>query len=282
MPSAQNVPIAPIKSMSLIFNIFTCNSGPKRTVPFPFAGWLAGRCGSIASACLSAFFLLHQPLYAAQTASTQIERSISSYIDQQVTEQARQQSWQQVRHTLQINHIGKPETLPPCTQALRLSVESGTEPDSRQRLQLSCADTPGWSHSAFAQATIYLMVVHAASQIERGNNISLNQLKLAEAELSKIRRGYFQSMAEVSSQGAKRRIRAGQLITPSLLSAALMIRRGEAVTIRASQDGISAATKGQAMANGRAGEVIRVRNLSSEKVIDAQVIEPGVVSSTFH
>lgn len=53
------------------------------------------------------------------------------------------------------------------------------------------------------------------------------------------------------------------------------------MTIIASQDGISASATGEALANGRAGEVIRVRNLGSQKVIEAQVVEEGVVTSTF-
>jgi len=53
------------------------------------------------------------------------------------------------------------------------------------------------------------------------------------------------------------------------------------VKIVASHDGIEASTNGEALADGQPGEVIRVRNVRSGKVIDAKVVEEGVVTSTF-
>jgi len=104
---------------------------------------------------------------------------------------------------------------------------------------------------------------------------------LQEVNIGKAPRGFYNSLDEVLGQGAKRRVRAGQLIAPNLLTAPLLIRRGQQVTIVASQDGISASATGEALTNGREGEVIRVRNLGSQKVIEAQVVEEGVVTSTF-
>jgi flagella basal body P-ring formation protein FlgA len=80
---------------------------------------------------------------------------------------------------------------------------------------------------------------------------------------------------------AKRRIREGQQLTPALLTGAVLVKRGQQVVIQANQDGIQAKAVGEALANGQLGDVIRVRNLGSEKVIEAKVIEAGVVSSTF-
>jgi len=53
------------------------------------------------------------------------------------------------------------------------------------------------------------------------------------------------------------------------------------VKVVASNEGIEASTSGEALGDGQPGDVIRVRNTRSGKVIDAKVIEPGVVSSTF-
>ncbi len=94
-------------------------------------------------------------------------------------------------------------------------------------------------------------------------------------------RGYFGRIEQVVGKTAKRRIRAGQTLTADLLDAPLWVRRGQSVTIVARQDGIEASTLGEALANGREGDVVRVRNRSSEKVIDAQVIGDGVVTSTW-
>jgi flagella basal body P-ring formation protein FlgA len=199
-----------------------------------------------------------------------------------LAEEARRQTWQGQRHRLDISLLNSAERLPACTQMPSVTASSSDpSPLSRQRLELSCPDTPGWSITALVQANVFLPVVHAARVIERGQTIAAEQLQLQEVNIGKTPRGFYNDAADVIGQGAKRRVRAGQLIAPNLLAAPLLVRRGQQVTIVASQDGISASATGEALANGREGEVIRVRNLGSQKVIEAQVVEEGVVSSTF-
>ncbi|WP_417702020.1 flagellar basal body P-ring formation chaperone FlgA [Pseudomonas sp.] len=235
---------------------------------------------------MSTFFLLALlPLSAAYgetDATSQIDQAVTAHMQQMLTEEARRQAWQGQRHSLDITLLNSAERLPACTQALSVTVSSDDpSPLSRQRLDLSCADTPGWSVTALVQASVFLPAVHAARVIERGQTITAEQLQLQEVNVGRASRGFYNSVDEVIGQGAKRRLRAGQLIAPNLLSAPLLIRRGQQVTIIASQDGISASATGEALANGREGEVIRVRNLGSQKVIEAQVVEEGVVTSIF-
>ena len=238
------------------------------------------------SAWVSTFFLLALlPLSAAYgetDAASQIDQAVTTHMQQMLTEEARRQAWQGQRHSLDITLLNSAERLPACTQALSVTVSSDDpSPLSRQRLDLSCADAPGWSVTALVQASVFLPAVHAARVIERGQTIAAEQLQLQEVNVGRASRGFYNSVDEVIGQGAKRRLRAGQLIAPNLLAAPLLIRRGQQVTIIASQDGISASATGEALANGREGEVIRVRNLGSQKVIEAQVVEEGVVTSTF-
>jgi flagella basal body P-ring formation protein FlgA len=61
----------------------------------------------------------------------------------------------------------------------------------------------------------------------------------------------------------------------------MAVRRGEPVKMIANNDGIEASASGEALADGQPGDVIRVRNTRSGKVIEAKVLEPGVVTSTF-
>src|SRR5690606_32545004 len=99
--------------------------------------------------------------------------------------------------------------------------------------------------------------------------------------ISRARRGFYSRVEDVAGSLAARRIRTNQLLTPALVASLPAVRRGETVKIVASRDGIEASTDGEALSDGQVGELIRVRNISSDKVIDAKVIEPGVVSSTF-
>lgn len=272
--------------IALIFQGFTRAIGDFRVALFPHRRIAGRKSGKAFSACASVLFLLvTQPAtvaHAQADAASQIHQAIAAHMQQQLAAEAKRQAWQGMRHSLDTSLLSSAERLPACSRALRVTVGSDDPAAlSRQRLELSCADTPGWSVTALVQANVFLPVVHAARVIERGQTIAAEQLQLQEVNIGKASRGFYNSLDEVVGQGAKRRVRAGQLIAPNLLAAHLLIRRGQQVTIIASQDGISASATGEALANGRAGEVIRVRNLGSQKVIEAQVVEEGVVTSTF-
>ena len=219
---------------------------------------------------------------ANPTAAEQIDQAIATYMQQQLDAQARREAWKGMRHSLSSTLLNNTEPLAPCSQPLQVERRSDEpSPLERQRLEVKCADQAGWQVVALVQANVQLPVVHAATVIERGQTISAEHLQLQKVNIARNVRGFYNDPQDVIGQGAKRRIRSGQLIAPSLLSEPLLVRRGQQVTIVASQDGISASATGEALANGKGGEVIRVRNLGSQKVIEAQVVEEGVVTSTF-
>lgn len=270
----------------MIYQGFLRTAGAFRVALFPHRRIAGGKSGKAFSALASVLFLFAalpaDTARAQADAAGQIDQAIATHMQQKLAEEAKRQAWQGQRHSLDTTLVGSAERLPVCAQALSVAVASD-DPSAlaRQRLELSCPDTPGWSITALVQANVFLPVVHAARVIERGQTINAEQLQLQEVNIGKASRGFYNYLDEVVGQGAKRRVRAGQLIAPNLLTEPLLIRRGQQVTIIASQDGISASATGEALANGREGEVIRVRNLGSQKVIEAQVVEDGVVTSTF-
>ncbi len=75
----------------------------------------------------------------------------------------------------------------------------------------------------------------------------------------------------------KRRIRDLQPISPAQLDQPIMVDRGQRVVMIAEQDGIEARTMGEAMKKGRKGDMIKVKNESSQRVVSAVVDNMGVV-----
>lgn len=219
-------------------------------------------------------------LSTAAAADTRIEPAIEAYVTQQLAQVAHNQGWGAVRHSSSITLLGKSQKRPACQQALIIESDGAFDPLSRQRVRATC---PGnWQVDARVQLEVQRQAVHAARSVERGERLSEQHLTLRWTVIGRQSRELFADLDQVLGHSAKRRLRAGQLITANLLADAVLVRRGEAVTIIARQPGIAASVKGQALANGAAGEVIRVRNISSDKVIDAQVLEPGVVGTLLH
>lgn len=235
------------------------------------------------SACfVAALLLLTLPAQAQADASGQIRQAAENHLRTMLEQQAQRQGWQGMQLRYEINIPTSAANLPACSTTPKVQA-TGDAPSAmeRQQLKVRCAEAPGWSVNATGQAHVFLPAVHAEGLINRGQTLTANDLKLQRINIAKARRGYYNRLDEVIGLTAKRRIRAGQTITPALLEQSMAVRRGQPVKIIASHDGIEASTSGEALSDGQPGDVIRVRNVRSEKVIDAKVLEAGVVTSTF-
>lgn len=241
--------------------------------------------GSFASALLFAVGIaLAAPLPASARAATleqQARAAIDRYLTDALQREAAQRSWQEMDFAFELQLPSQARSLRPCPQPLQLQTGDGVLQE-RQRFRLRCPVADGgWELDASAQVRILLPLLHADTVIERGQRLSVADLALQPHDVTRARRGYYTRPDDVIGLVAKRRIRPGQLITPSLLDQPPAVQRGQPIKIVASRDGIQASTMGEALADGQIGDLIRVRNTSSNKVIDAKVIAPGVVSSVF-
>lgn len=231
---------------------------------------------------LLATTLLPAVLHAASGAGEQIDQAIEQHLSRVIASEAEAQRWRGMRFSHNSTPLNSTANLPKCTQALAVNrTDDSPSLLVRQRLEVRCQDQPGWALVVSSQVSIFLPVVFTSRAIERGQRISAEQLSLQELDIGKASRGFFNNIDDVVGMGAKRRIRANQVLNPGLLAMPLLVKRGQQVKILANHDGIEASTLGEALENGQLNAVIRVKNVNSGKTIEAKVLEAGVVSSTF-
>ncbi|WP_447744432.1 flagellar basal body P-ring formation chaperone FlgA [Pseudomonas nicosulfuronedens] len=273
------MPTPKYRFISLIYKDLFLNTNAARNAGFPLSTRRATGCGKALSAC----FLLLLPAFAqAQDARAQLDAAAQQQVAAELKSAAQKAGWKGMTFTVDNNlpnSLGKLAACPNEPQ-LRL-LETPATVTARRRFEASCAGQSGWPVSFISQPRVYLPTVVASGAIERGQTLDAAQLKLAPMEIGKSSRGYFTDIAEVTGKTARRRLRADQPLTPALLDGALLVRRGQQVRIVASQDGIQASAVGESLANGKQDEVIRVKNLRSQKIIEAKVTASGEVSSIF-
>lgn len=235
------------------------------------------------SACLGVLMMVgvfcSAGAFAQTTLQQQIDTAVEQHLQQRLKKEAASEGWKGVRFT----QTSIPQTiasLAPCDQAIAVKDEGENRNWSRQRFSLQCG-AGGWKLAVNTEVKVYVSAVVAKQVINRGETFHSGQLALQEIEVTKLNSGFYSSLDKVIGQGAKRRIRADQLLSPNLVASALVIQRGQQVTISANHDGINASTQGEALENGAVGDVIRIRNLSSKKTVEAKVLEAGVVTTTF-
>lgn len=248
---------------------------------FPLFRPSAAAGGKVLSAVLLNL-LLADVTHAAANATEQIEAAATTYLEAMIKREAERNGWRNLTFNLNLSPLSDSSAFPLCGQPLDVTQTSGRPtPLDRLRLELRCPDQPGWTQTLSTRQDLFLPVLATATNVDRGQPIEPGHLKRERINISRAQRGFMTDEKEVIGLSARRRLRADQVLNPSLLSEAPPVRRGQPVRILARQHGIEASTQGEALADGKQGDVIRVRNVTSDAVIQAQVIGPGEVTSTW-
>jgi len=102
--------------------------------------------------------------------------------------------------------------------------------------------------------------------------IGPTDVELRRIDISSARGKAFGSVDEVIGMATTTYLQAGSVITARNLNKPILVRRGDAVSLIASRPGFVIKTTGIAQGDGRLGEVIKVLNPVSRKVIEAEVV----------
>jgi len=128
---------------------------------------------------------------------------------------------------------------------------------------------------------VYRDVLCTASALKRGHILTDADFVTVRRPLSRLRGKPVVSIKAAVGMALRRSVSAGQVVTESLLTPPVVVRRGDRVTILAKSPWLEIKAPGEARQNGAKGELIRVKNLMSKKEITAEVIDATTVAVRF-
>ena len=164
-----------------------------------------------------------------------------------------------------------------CDNELVARLESPAQPVGRVTVRVRCEGTSPWTVFVPARVSLYRHVVAITRPLKRESVISSEDIALLEKDVGNLTQGYLTALDQALGKKLTRTVLADQILLPSQLGQAEVIRRGDQVTIHAKSGSVVVRMPGEALSDGAPGQQIRVKNLSSERVIRARVIGAGVV-----
>ncbi len=128
---------------------------------------------------------------------------------------------------------------------------------------------------------IYSEIVRSARPILRNEILNDKDLYIDKKLVSHIQKGVFNNTMEITGMRAKRVIKKGAVILDSDIMIPPIIRRGSILNILAQKGLLTVSTKGKALEKGFKGKMMKVENLSSRKVVLAEVVDSKTVKIIF-
>lgn len=216
-------------------------------------------CAIISQTCLAQDFEAHENIIS--TVNGYINKALEGIEDKKII----------------INPLNKDLKLIKCTQPLESFITPGVKLSGRTTIGVRCSGYKPWKIYVTAEINIFDNVVIADSYILRGSRLSAAQLRTEKRNVATLSRGYFSRPEDVIGKIAKTTISKEQVIGLHSLASPKLVRRGQNVTIVAKSDTVTVKMNGNAMADGHLGELIKVKNLRSRRIIEAEVIDNNLV-----
>ena len=163
-----------------------------------------------------------------------------------------------------------------CDLPLQASAGNYRAGARRLTVQVECAGQVRWRVWVPVTLKLRVPVVVASRPVPRGALLGLDDLTLVDRESD----GSNQHAADPRSlvgRRARSDIPAGQPIGAANTTAEQLVRRGQQVTLLTTGSGISVSGRGVAQSDGGLGSRIRVRSMSSDRVVEGIVRSSEVV-----
>lgn len=120
-------------------------------------------------------------------------------------------------------------------------------------------------------------MVVTVRQLEQGHKVVIGDVALQKRNLATAGDNPCRNIDDVIGKRLKRTVRGNMLLTSNLLEKIPIVKYGQIVTIVLENDILKITAKGRVKGAGAAGDMILVQNLSSQKDIQARVVDQGTV-----
>ncbi|MCZ8166448.1 MAG: flagellar basal body P-ring formation chaperone FlgA [Silanimonas sp.] len=159
--------------------------------------------------------------------------------------------------------------MPPCPHALQAQALSAVN------VEVNCPD--GWRLFVPVRVQRVQPVVVLTAAVAPGQPVPASAVGVETRDTARLGAAPLTDPAQAIGQTLRLGGQAGQVLRRSDLVAQAVVKRGEPVALVAGGGGFEVRMAGRALADAGTGEVVRVENLSSRRVLSGVVAAPGEV-----
>lgn len=165
--------------------------------------------------------------------------------------------------------------LPRCDQAL--SARPEPQRGNQIRVAVACEGAQAWTVYLSLRAVELRPVLTLRRAVQRGEPLTADLLQAEPRDVALLGAGYYSNAAALQGLQLRRPAAAGSVLTPELVQAPQLVRRGDLVTVVGRSGSIEVRSQGKALRDGARGERVTVENASSRRIVEGEVNARGEV-----
>jgi flagella basal body P-ring formation protein FlgA len=183
----------------------------------------------------------------------------------------------QASTTVSIGNIDARLTLPTCGAPLEAFLPSGAKVQGKTTIGVRCQAPRPWTLYVPAKVASFSQVLVTNSPLRRGHLVSAEDVSLQSRDSSSLNRAYLSDPEHVIGKVLKKNLARKALFTNAVLAEPHVIDKGQHIDLQAGSGGLQVSVTAIALSSGAVGEKIRVKNLSSSKIVEGTILASGAV-----
>lgn len=216
-------------------------------------------------------------LVTSGSAATTAPAAIEAAAERWIRAEARAAHPRAQRIETRVRPLDRRLSLAACEAGIEAFLPPGGRRIGRTAVGVRCAGPRPWQLYVQVEVRAFVPVLVAARALERGTILDHGDVRTAVRELSTLRRAATVEPEAAVGHELRRRVARGAVLHTGLLAAPRVIRRGQQVSIRSATTGVQVRMGGRALEGGAIGDLVRVRNASSGRIVEGRVVGPGRV-----
>ena len=166
--------------------------------------------------------------------------------------------------------------MPACQDTPRTSIHSRST--TAMSVAVECQAPQAWTLYVPVKLESRAEVIVLAANVSAGTVIDKSHIASQTRDTGQLAYGYLTDARQVIGKTARRPMQAGWALSTNDVQAPDVIRRGDRVTLVARTGAVEVRAEGQALSNAGVDGHVRVKNLSTRRVVDGRVTTDGLVA----
>lgn len=176
-----------------------------------------------------------------------------------------------------ISSLDKRLRLQACQSALDTFANHDQLRSGQLTVGVRCHSPVNWTVYVSAQIKVMQDVLVTKRSLSANHILSANDVKLAPRDIASLRKGYLTDAKALIGQQLKSPLPMGSIIETNQFESQMLVHRGDLITLVAAVGNMEVRVRGEALANAGLGQRVKVKNTSSERIVEGVVDAAGVV-----